>query len=404
MFWEYIKAAFSRFFSYTLVTLLAILGISIAAATFVATFAVGSNARTQILSDIQEMGTNLVFIRSIRIPTTRDPWMSRLDLNLDDVDFLKRNILNIQFIAPQIVYDDIVRFGNNKLLKHIEGTTSESQHIQNLELERGRFLNLFDINNYRNVCILGADLASELFGYEDPVGQTIFIGEKFFTVIGILVKKPSTFYFDYNDRVVIPVTTLQRSRNLGNNIDTISISTFDASQAPPMVDQIAQQLTEHHGEKNFNVWCQEVFLQQRKQIADIFQLLMISLAMISLLVGGIGVMNIMLMSVRDRTREIGIRRSVGATKRSIILQFLLEATMISMIGGFFGIIIGTYLGRGISRILAIFLNLSVEWAAIWSPGIIVISFLSVCLIGILSGLYPAYRASIVQPAEALRYE
>jgi len=404
MYWEYLKTAFSRFFSHTLVSILAVLGISIAAATFVATFAVGSNARTQILADIQEMGTNLVFIRSIRIPTTRDPWMSRLDLNLDDVDFLKRNIRNIQFIAPQVVYDDIIRFGSKRLLKHIEGTTPESQYIQNLELERGRFLNSFDMNNYRHVCILGTNLAAELFGNQDPVGQTIFIGENFFTVVGILVEKPSTFYFDYNDRAIIPVTSLQRSRNLGNNIDTISISTFDASQAPAMVDQIAQKLTEHHGEKNFNVWCQEVFLQQRKKIADIFQLLMISLAMISLLVGGIGVMNIMLMSVRDRTKEIGIRRSVGATKRSIILQFLLEATMISMIGGFFGIIIGTYLGRGISRVLALILNLSVEWSTIWSPNIVVISFLSVCLIGILSGLYPAYRASTVQPAEALRYE
>lgn len=404
MFWEYLKATLSRFSSHRMVSFLAILGISIAAATFVATFTVGTNARAQILADIQQMGVNLVFIRSIRIPTTRDPWTSRLDLTVEDIDFLKRNVRNIQFAAPQIVYDELVHYGNKKFLKNVEGTSPDSQYIQNLEIERGRFLSEFDLEAFRNVCVLGSDLAVDLFEGEDPVGQTIFLGDHFFSVVGVLAPKMTTFYFDYSERAIIPITTLQRSRDLGNRIDTISISTFDPSHAPPMVDRISDILKEHHGEKNFNVWCQEIFLQQRKQIANVFQLLMLSLALISLLVGGIGIMNIMLMSVRDRTKEIGIRRSVGATKRSIVTQFLFEATFLSSAGGLIGIFIGVFLGRGITQLLAYFLQMPFQWTGIWSPVVIFISFLAVCLIGILSGLYPAYRASLIQPVEALRYE
>lgn len=404
MFREFIKSSFFRFSSHKLVTFLAVLGITIASATFVATFAVGSNARAQILADIQEMGVNLVFIRSIRIPTTKNPWESRLELTLDDIDFLQKNLDHIQYIVPQILYDDVVRYGQNRLLKHIEGTTPESRLTQNLNIKTGRFLNHFDLEHYRHVCVLGSDVAEELFGRENPVGQTLFIGRDFFTVVGVLHSKPAAMYFDYNERALIPITTLQRSRNLGKKIDTISISTFDPAQAPPLVEQITEKLALHHGEKNFNVWSQEVFLQQRERIAGVFQLLMISLALISLMVGGIGIMNIMLVSVRDRTKEIGIKRAVGATKRNILHQFLLEATLISMMGGVFGIIIGTLLGRGITGLMAFILDVSVQWSAIWSPSIIVISFISVCIIGILSGFYPAYRASIIQPVEALRYE
>ncbi|MBN1272533.1 MAG: ABC transporter permease [Candidatus Aminicenantes bacterium] len=404
MFWEFVKSSFFRFSSHKLVTFLAVLGISIASATFVATFAVGSNARAQILSDIQEMGVNLVFIRSIRIPTTRNPWESRLELNLDDMEFLRKNLKDIQYIVPQIVYDDVIRFGQERLLRHIEGTTSDCRFTQNLKIKVGRFLNTFDLDLYRHVCVLGTNLAEELFGQENPVGQTVFIGLDFFTVVGVLQSKPAAMNFDYNERAIIPITTLQRNRNLGKKIDTISISTFDPAQAPPLVKEISEKLTTHHGEKNFNVWCQEVFLQQRERIASVFQLLMISLALISLLVGGIGIMNIMLVSVRDRTKEIGIKRAVGATKRNILFQFLLEATMISMMGGIFGIIFGTLLGRGITGIMAFILDLSVQWSAIWSPTVFIFSFISVCVIGILSGFYPAYRASIIQPVEALRYE
>ncbi len=404
MFWEFVKSAFSRFSSHKLVSFLAVLGISIASATFVATFAVGSNARTQILSDIKEMGVNLVYIRSIRIPSTKEPWISRLELNMDDIDFLKKNISHIQYIAPQILYDEVIRFGQQRYLKHVEGTTPENQYTQNLKMKAGRFLNEFDMKNSRNVCVLGSELATDLFEDENPIGMTIFIGNEFSTVVGVLQEKPETMYFNYNDRAIVPIKNVQRKQNIGEKIDTISISTFDPSQAQSMVEEITVKLTEHHGEKNFNVWCQEVFLQQRERIASVFQLLMISLALISLLVGGIGIMNIMLVSVRDRTKEIGIKRSVGATKRDILIQFLLEAAIISIIGGIFGILIGTYLGRGVTSLLAVFLNYSIKWTAIWSPAIIVISFISVCLIGILSGFYPAYRASIVQPVEALRYE
>jgi len=401
---EYMKSALERFLTYKLVSVLAIIGICVASATFVFTIAVGGNARAQILKDIQELGVNLVFVRGIRTPSTRVPWMSRLDLSVEDVDFLEKNVSNIRLITPNIFYDEIVQFGRTKILKRIEGTTADSLFIKNISIKHGRYIDADDVRWYRNVCVIDEEVSSEIFGQENPVGLTIYLGANYFSVIGVMNKKIQSTYFDMNGKVIIPISTLQRNRNLANKIDSISISAISSSSAAPMVDEIEKKLLSFHGEKNFSVWCQEVFIQQRKRIANVFQILMISLALISILVGGIGIMNVMLISVKDRTKEIGIRRAVGSTRRGIILQFLLEAIFLSIAGGLIGLLAGTFLAKGITRGLALFLNFSIEWTESVSPLVLIFAFLVSCAIGILSGLYPAIKASRIQPVEALRYE
>jgi putative ABC transport system permease protein len=404
MWLEYLRTALERFFTYKLITVLAIVGIAVASATFVATFAIGSNARVQIMKDVQELGTNLVFIRSIRTPTTRLPWVSRLDLSLQDMGFLRENVRNIRDIAPHVFYDDVLRAGRQKLLKRVDGTTAACKDIQNITMKYGRFLNETDEKLCRNVCLVDTEIAKEIFAADNPIGQTLMIGNNIYRIVGVMNTKLQSTYFDVSAKIIIPISTLQRNRNLGNKVDSISISANAASQAPAMVEDVSRKLEAYHGEKNFTVWCQEVFLRQRDRIASIFQLLMISLALISIMVGGIGIMNIMLISVKDRIKEIGIRRSVGATREGIIIQFLLEAVLLTVSGGLIGILVGSLIGRGLTKLLSLFLGISVEWSTIWSPTILVISFLFAFVTGLLSGLYPAIKASKIQPVEALRHE
>lgn len=401
---EHFRSAIEHFATYKLVSFLAIVGICIASATFVFTFAVGGNARSQILKDVQEMGVNLVNVRGIRTPTTRDPWMARLDLSLDDVGFLERNVAHIRLISPNIFYDDIIRFGRIRILKRVEGTTADSLSIKNISIKHGRYIDADDARLCRSVCVVDEEIAQDVLGDENPVGRTVYIDKYNFSVIGVMTKKAQTTYFDMYGKIVIPITTLQRNRNLGNRIDSISISAISPLDAAPMVEEIDQKLLKFHGEKNFNVWCQEVFLRQRQRIANIFEILMISLAMISVLVGGIGIMNVMLISVKDRTKEIGIRRAVGSTGRGIIVQFLMEAVSLSMVGGLFGLLIGSILAKVITRGLALLMGFSLDWTESVSAGVLFLAFMIFCSVGVLSGLYPALKASRVQPVEALRYE
>jgi putative ABC transport system permease protein len=410
---ESIRIALRSLSANKLRSALTMLGIIIGVAAVIALMGVGRGAQHAIDTQINSLGTNLLFVSpgAANSEGVRQAQGSSQTLTYEDALALNdpQNLPAVAGVAPEVrAFGQVVYQGNNANTP-IAGVTPDYQGVRNYNVQSGEFINQANITSRSLVAVIGANVASELFtGGEDPVGQTIRINNVPFRVIGVLESKGGSGFGNQDDQVLVPLTTaitrLQRNRfGSGNVISQISVQVVDANQMDLATQQISEVLRQRHHiryEDDFTIRSQHDILASANQITGVMTLFLGGVAGISLLVGGIGIMNIMLVSVTERTREIGIRKAIGATRQNVLGQFLTEATILSVLGG----LIGIALGAGIARLVSGLQAGTVTIQAVVAPDSILLATLFSVVVGLFFGIYPAYRAAQLNPIDALRYE
>jgi len=385
-------------------TALTMVGIMIAIAAVICTVAVGQGGTQEIEDQLTALGVNMIWIEAggRNVNGVRTGNGQTKTLTVDDAEAILAGVQGIVSVAPNVDGPMQAVYGNQNWFTRFRGVSSEYFEIRNWRQERGALFTSMDSQHETNVCLLGKTVAETLFGSDDPLGKIIRLQNLPFTVIGIMQPKGlSTMGVDQDDVVVIPYTTAMKKMKGIYWLDDIYASASSAGAIGPAIDQIGGILRQRHHLRpeepdDFNIRHPEETLQAREQASWALTLMLAGIASISLLVGGIGIMNIMLVSVTERTREIGVRLAVGATERDIQQQFLAEATAVSLLGGAAGILLGIVASAVVSRTL--------QWPSLISPSAIALAAIFSFGVGIIFGYYPARIASRLDPIEAIRYE
>ncbi len=386
---------------------LTMLGIIIGVGAVIAMLAVGTGASEKISQQIASVGSNLLMVLpgSITQSGIRMGSGSISTLTIDDAEAIEKECSAVKAVAPVVNTAAQVVYGNQNWSTGIYGTSSGILEVKDWELVAGRNFLDQDIRSATKVCILGQTVVDNLFGGIDPIGQVIRIKKVPFTVIGVLEPKgQSIMGQDQDDVIYVPVTTAQKkivASHVPGMVRSIMVKAKSSEYLDLAEKQVTELLRQRHRsspnkEDDFTVRNLSQMMQVAEESAKTMTILLGAIASISLLIGGIGIMNIMLVSVTERTREIGIRMAIGAKTWDIRIQFIIEALTLSLIGGTFGIIVGV---TG-STLLSIFAG----WTTIVSPLSIILAFGFSGLVGIFFGFYPAYKASLLNPIDALRYE
>jgi putative ABC transport system permease protein len=327
--------------------------------------------------------------------------------NADDALLIRGRFPELATIAPLKFVEADVRAEGQQGVAQVVGTNPAYEDIVGFHVVEGRFVTPFDLQWAKNVCILGSEIKQELFGYRDALSRTIRVGEQVFTVVGVMEAKhieegktATIKVRNLNRDVYIPITTaLKRFPQTEDSsaVDEIIVHVARAEELAPAADRIRSVVAEkHRGVEDFEVMIPEELLAQAQKTQRLFSIVMGSIAGLSLLVGGIGIMNIMLANVSERTREIGIRRAIGATKSAIVVQFVIETVLICLAGGLLGIL----LGIGMAKVVTLYAG----WQTALSPAGILIAFGMSASIGLAFGLLPARQAAQLHPVQALRHE
>ncbi len=383
------------------------LGIIIGVSAVIVMLAVGTGAREKIAKDMDSMGSNLLMIRSASAKSggVRMGMGTRPTLTLKDAEAIEKRVTGILAIAPYSAEGKQLTHGNQNWSTSVGGTTASYLFIRNYEIDEGRNFIPEDIKNNTKVAIIGNTVATELFGDVNPINKTIRIGNVPFKVIGVLkVKGQSGMGQDQDDLVFIPITTAQKKvfgTNFPGTVNMITIKAQDDEILSKTQAETEELLKHRHNigktqDNDFEIRNLAEMQETIKSSARTMSVLLGAIASVSLLVGGIGIMNIMLVSVTERTKEIGIRMAIGAKASDIRIQFLIESFLLSMLGGLIGVFIGCVISGIISLTGA--MNVSV------SAFSILLSLGFSGLVGVGFGYYPAYKASLLNPIEALRYE
>ncbi|MFA4944017.1 MAG: ABC transporter permease [Lentisphaeria bacterium] len=400
LFWTIVKVGIHSLWANKARSLLAMLGIIIGTGAVIAMLAIGAGARQQILGQISSRGANLLIITPADVSFSGITAGTRENLTVEDALAITR-LEGVRRVAPVIRGNFQVKFGNQNQRSPVIGSSATYPAIRAFEIDRGRNLADGDEEQAARVAIIGPTLAEELFALDDPLGQTIKVRGINFRVVGITKPKGDQGWFNPDKQVIIPFTTAMQQLFGNVRLNEINIQATDSDQLKPVQEQLTELLRQRHRllpgmDNDFNVRNQADFITMVMEVNRTFTLLLGSTASISLLVGGIGIMNIMLVTVTERTREIGIRKAIGATEHSILLQFLLESLLITGLGG----LIGCLLGVGTALLLPAY---SAFQTAL-EPGSILLAFGFSAAVGIFFGWYPARRAAGLAPVEALRYE
>jgi len=395
------RMALRSLISHKLRTFLTALGIIIGVASVISMISIGEGARQQTLSTISKFGTNIITIKPGQ-KKTRHVSTGKVDtLILEDAHFIEKHVSLITGVAAQVYRSAQLKFGNRNTNTTVRGTGKSYVHLANFEMQKGRYFNQQEINAAKRVCILGATVVKHLFEESNPLGQTIKVDGKNFIVIGMTEPKGALSWFDPDDQIFIPVTTAQKRVFGMDHIQSIDVQAANIEDLELIKEDITQILRLRHNipegkEDDFYVQNSSQWLNSWGDAAKTFTYLLGGIAAISLMVGGIGIMNIMLVSVTERTREIGIRKAIGAKKREILEQFLIESVVISFLGGGVGVLLGIAISKMVSNIGG--------WETIVSTQSILLAFGFSVGIGIFFGFYPANKAANMNPIEALRYE
>jgi ABC-type antimicrobial peptide transport system permease subunit len=380
-------------------TALSILGMVIGVASLVATLVIGAGARQAATQGIRELGANILFVRpgKARIGYA---WLGNVEtLKLADAEAL-RAIPGVSSAVPEVFSRIQVKYQNQNADSRVFGVTPEYLDLLRYRLAAGSRFTEADVKTRRMVALLGAKTAQVLFRGEDPVGKFIKVKGKNFLVLGTLEERGErAALLEADDRILIPVTTYQKRLFGGEMVRTILVQVSETSHLDQTATQVTYLLRQRHrialeAEDDFHIARQAEVLETMGMVSRIFSLLLGSVAAISLLVGGIGIMNIMLVVVTERTQEIGLRRAVGATRGNIRNQFLAESIAVSLTGGILGMLLGVGVGWGMAKLAG--------WQAIFSISAFLVSLLFSVGVGLFFGLYPAIKAARLDPAEALR--
>ena len=394
---------------------LTILGIVIGVAAVIAMLAVGQGAQNSITGSINGIGTNVLFVFTGNQmgPPGRNQGASK---NVRPLTLNDAKAINDVFAAPSIADVAPILQGSAEASAlgltsntTVNGVTPSYSNVRNEIVTEGEFINNEQYLGHASVAVIGPDLADKLFGRKEGlVGESLRLAGQPFRIIGVLESKGGSAFGNADNQVVIPMTTA-RDRVIhrsGDNVDVIFVQAISAEATTMASDEIKQIMQTRHnipvgGENDFTVFTQADMLQTASSITGILTIFLGGIAAISLLVGGIGIMNIMLVSVAERTREIGLRKALGARKRDILTQFLAESSLLSLLGGIIGIILGWAISFTVGRVAAATGN---AFDPSITPSSVILATLFSAAIGMFFGIYPANRAASLQPVEALRHE
>ncbi|MEK7105245.1 MAG: ABC transporter permease [Patescibacteria group bacterium] len=390
-------------------SLLTILGIVIGIAAVILMLSLGQGAQGYVLGQVADLGSDLIFVEAGSGDTEGGPPSPFVEqtITLDDAEALER-LGPFSFVSSTLITSSSVSYAENSSFTQVSGVDEHQLNIFPADLVSGRFIDADDVRSHSRVAVLGYDIAKELFGDQDPLGESIKIKNLATRVIGVLEPQGSRFFTNLDEQIYIPVTTAQRELLGVDYVNYISArAMIDVESAKEdarailrdshRIDNSEQDLAKD----DFLVSSQSDAVEVIGAVGFALTLLLASIAAISLLVGGIGIMNIMLVSVTERTREIGLRKAIGATEKEVLQQFLLEAVMLTLVGGILGIIIGT----GGSVLASLVISQFVDgWNLVIPPQAIVLSVVVSSAVGVIFGYYPAKRAARLDPIEALRYE
>jgi len=384
---------------------LAMLGVVIGIGSVIALISLGQGSQQSIETQIKSLGSNLLTVSPGSRQTSGVRSSGRVEtLTLDDAKAISTStkITTVKNISPEYSSNAQIVAGRNNTNTQVVGVTPSYPNVRNIQVSSGFFISQQNVEAMAKVAVLGPQTATDLFGEgSNPVGQTIRIKSLAFKVIGVTVSKGGSGFANQDDRVYIPITTAQKLLFGVSYLSSISIEANSETVMMAARDQVGYLLLERHKIKDplqadFSIMSQEDILGTATQVTSTFTTLLSGIAAISLIVGGIGIMNIMLVTVTERTREIGLRKALGAKRKIITAQFLLEAIIVTFVGGLIGVFLGMMTSYLLSQMMGISFAISISS--------IILAFGVSVAIGILFGWYPAQKAANLQPIEALRYE
>jgi putative ABC transport system permease protein len=389
-------------------SLLTMLGVIIGVSAVIIMIAVSTGTERTIEEQITELGSNLIFVQGTMVRGGPMGGGNQGGLVFDDATAIAEEVNGVQAIVVEQQSAETVK-ANNITLEDISilGTTTGFPSVRDIDIAAGRYLNQTEVNRKAKVVVLGASIAEELFGENPPVGQIVSISNIKFTVVGVFAEKGLVGDVDYDSRVYVPITVVFDkfidnffARMMGDNVRMIYVEIAEDAVQEDVILQIELLLAKRHDvsldEADFTITTQQDLISAQESTTAAFRDLLAWVAAVSLLVGGIGIMNIMLVSVTERTREIGIRQAVGASPSDIRRQFLTEALLLSLVGGLLGVvagIAGSYLFGKVA-----------DMRTVIAPASVVLAFSSAAAVGIFFGYYPANKAAQLDPIEALRHE
>lgn len=385
---------------------LTMLGIMIGVGAVITMISVGSGASVSVTSQIQALGSNLLMVNpgsaGAHFGGARQAAGTATTLTNDDSQAIAKEIPTVKLVSPEFSGRAQVVYSNQNVNTQISGVIPEYQEVHNFHVAFGEFIRPEDQNTQSRVAVLGQNVVVNLFPYgDDPIGKTIKIKNVPFRVIGVMEMKGQSGFQNLDDQIFIPLSTAQKRLFGAASLRTISVQVRSNEEMDLAADQIGTLLLIRHkiddpNDADFNIMSQADILSAMGEVANTLSLLLGGIAGISLLVGGIGIMNIMLVSVTERTREIGLRKAVGAKRKDILGQFLIESLALSLLGGGMGLLLG-FAGSFVLSMIG-------GWPFVLSLNSILLAFIFSATIGIFFGIYPARRASLLNPIDALRYE
>jgi len=405
------KSAFEALRANKSRSVLTILGIVIGITAIILIMAIGQGGQDLILNQVEGMGSQTISIQPGREPKGISDMASLFSDSLKEKDYealkKKSNVPSVIEVMPEVIAVVTFSYEGETKQTSVIGASEILAEILDIYPSEGSFFTDEDINSRASVVVIGSEIKEDLFGLSQAIGQKIRIKNRDFRVVGVFPQKGQVSMFNMDEMAVIPHTTAQKYITGTNYYNEIILKVASESVVSQAIKEIEATMRESHNitdpeKDDFHVHTQADIIESVSIVTDVLTALLLSVAAISLIVGGIGIMNIMLVSVTERTREIGLRKAVGATQRDILVQFLLESVLLTAIGGVIGILAGAVFAFLISLILSKLLNLS--WAFNFPLSAAMAGLVVSALVGLIFGIYPAKRAAAKSPIEALRYE
>ncbi len=403
---EAIQIALSQLWANKLRSTLTLLGMLIGVGSVVGIVSIGEGMRRTIVDEFGKLGGgNLIVVAPQQWIIRDGRWVKATHfepLTLKDIAYVEAASERIASVVPRLPTEGQIRHGKTTSAGLVIGTMPLYTRALDWEVDVGRFLTSVDVEDNRTVCVLGQNLSTDLFPVLSPIGREVKLNGRRYTVVGVMEER-RMFGQDWGNQVIVPVTTAQKRMLGSKRIGELIVHTTEPTDVPLVIPAIEKELRRYHGTNaTYRIDSGKGILEQVEQTILIMKLVAGGIAGISLLVGGVGIMNIMLVSVTERTREIGIRKALGAKPTTLLLQFTVEAITLSLAGGVLGVGVGIGLGLGISHVIEHYTEL--PFPSVVAPESIALSLIVSMAVGLFFGIFPAARASRMDPVDALRSE